>query len=54
MALDNARAEETPFPPPDISSPNSNLANFAIINSNSEPKKTKTKTNILQELIKKK
>ncbi|CAI0423146.1 unnamed protein product [Linum tenue] len=31
MAFDNASAEETPFPPPDISSPRSNFANFSFI-----------------------
>lgn len=36
MALDNAKAEETPFPPPDISSPNSNFANLSLICSISE------------------
>lgn len=38
MALDKARAEETPFPPPDISSPKSSFANFAFIKSKSETK----------------
>lgn len=36
MAFDNAKADETPFPPPDISSPNSNLANLSFISSISE------------------
>jgi len=31
MALERARAEDTPFPPPDISSPRSNLANLSFI-----------------------
>lgn len=30
MALDKARAEDTPFPPPDISSPRSNLENLSF------------------------
>lgn len=36
MAFDNAKADETPFPPPDISSPNSSLANLSFISSISE------------------
>lgn len=35
MAFDNAKAEETPFPPPDMSSPRSSLANLSFINSTS-------------------
>jgi len=35
-AFDNAKAEETPFPPPDISSPNRSLANLSFICSISE------------------
>lgn len=31
MALERARAEDTPFPPPDISSPRSNFANLSFI-----------------------
>jgi hypothetical protein len=36
IAFDNAKAEETPFPPPDISSPRSSLANLSFICSISE------------------
>lgn len=39
IAFDRAKADETPFPPPDISSPRSNFANFSFINSISEMKK---------------
>jgi len=35
-AFDSAKAEETPFPPPDMSSPNSSLANLSFICSISE------------------
>lgn len=35
IAFDRAKAEETPFPPPDISSPKSNLANLSFISSTS-------------------
>lgn len=35
MALDMARAVQTPFPPPDISSPKRSLANLSFIISNS-------------------
>lgn len=38
MALDKAKADETPFPPPDMSSPKSSLENLSFINSISEPK----------------
>lgn len=44
MAFDRARAEETPFPPPDMSSPSSSFANLSFIISmsavlgRSEPK----------------
>lgn len=31
MALDKAKADETPFPPPDISSPRSNFENLSFI-----------------------
>jgi hypothetical protein len=41
MAFDNAKADETPFPPPDISSPKSNFANLSFINSISESKPIK-------------
>jgi len=40
MALDMARAVQTPFPPPDISSPRRSFANRSFINSTSERKKT--------------
>lgn len=36
MAFDKAWADETPFPPPDISSPKSNFANFSFTVSKSE------------------
>ena len=36
IAFDNAKADETPFPPPDISSPKSNLANRSFICSISD------------------
>jgi len=35
-AFDSAKADETPFPPPDMSSPNSSLANLSLICSISE------------------
>lgn len=38
IALDKAKAEETPFPPPDMSSPRSNLANLSFIISTSARK----------------
>ena len=41
MAFDNAKADETPFPPPDISSPKSNLANLSFISSISESNRNK-------------
>ncbi|CAI0628830.1 unnamed protein product, partial [Linum tenue] len=31
------RAEETPFPPPDMSSPNNSFPNFSFIKSKSAP-----------------
>lgn len=37
-AFDKAKAEETPFPPPDISSPNNSFANLSFICSISESK----------------
>jgi hypothetical protein len=37
MALERARAEETPLPVPDMSSPSSSLANFSFIRSKSAP-----------------
>ncbi|URD98880.1 hypothetical protein MUK42_34900 [Musa troglodytarum] len=36
MALERARAEETPIPPPDMSSPRSSFANLSFINSISD------------------
>lgn len=41
MAFDKARADETPFPPPDMSSPNSSLENLSFNISSSEPEATK-------------
>lgn len=41
MAFDRAKAEETPFPAPDMSSPKSNLANLSFIKSVSEIKAQK-------------
>lgn len=42
MAFESAKAEETPFPPPDMSSPNSNFANLSFIISVSASNPTKT------------
>lgn len=36
MELDKAKADDTPFPPPDISSPKSSFANLSFIKSTSE------------------
>ena len=36
MAFDNAKAEATPLPPPDISSPSNSFVNLSFINSISE------------------
>lgn len=45
MAFDNANADETPFPPPDISSPRSNFANLSFIIAMSA-KNTQIKENL--------
>lgn len=45
MAFDSAKAEETPFPPPDMSSPRSSFPNLSFISSKSGIK-TETKKSV--------
>lgn len=57
IAFDKARAEETPFPPPDMSSPKSSFANLSFIISISTTNhkevhvKSRVKKHILPKVV---
>lgn len=51
MALEIARAVQTPFPPPDISSPSRSLANLSFIKSTSAGFKNNKRSLIFRFLV---